>query len=169
MKIIKLSLFLGIICIIASAALYFTNSVTAPIIAQNKKEATDKLLKKIVDADEFKTKEVKDGSVINEYTAIKDSKEVFKIYEISTYGFQSQITVLVGIDSNTKKFSGFEVIEQAETPGYGTQITTNDTYISQFKSKSIDDKVDVISGSSVTTTALNKAIDQAVQYYKSGK
>ena len=166
-KIIQLGIFLGIICIISSGALYYTNSVTAPVIAKNQKDATDKLLKQIVsDADEFKTEEVNKGSIITIYYALKDGKTTDTIYEVSAYGFQSDIKVLVAINNTSNKFSGFQVIEQAETPGYGTQIQTSKKYQSQFTTKSIDDEVDTITGSTVSTAALKEAIDEAVAHYK---
>lgn len=166
-KIIQLGIFLGIICIISSGALYYTNSITAPVIAKNQKDATDKLLKQIVsDADEFETEELNTESLINVYFAMKDENVTDTIYEVSAYGFQSDVKVLVAINNESRKFSGFQVIEQAETPGYGTQIQTSKKYQGQFTTKSIDDEVDTIAGSTVTTSALKGAIDEAVAHFK---
>ncbi|MDR3214838.1 MAG: FMN-binding protein, partial [Bacilli bacterium] len=134
-KIIKLAIFLGVICVLASGALYYTNNITAPIIAENKKVATEKLLKEIDSkADKFETKEINDGSIATVYYAYEKDQLKMSIYEVSTYGFQSQVTVLVAIDNSTDKFVGFKVIDQAETPGYGTQITANNAYTKQFSS-----------------------------------
>ncbi|MDR1782270.1 MAG: FMN-binding protein [Bacilli bacterium] len=169
-KIVKLAIFLGIICLISSAALYYTNTVTAPIISENKRIATEKLLKEIdPNASKFESKEVNKGSIVNEYDAEENGKVTLKIYEVSTYGFQSQITILIAIDTTNNQFKGFKVIEQAETSGYGTQITEDNDYTKQFNTKKISDQIDVISGSSVTTSALNKAIEEAVTYYNENK
>ncbi|MDF9867092.1 electron transport complex protein RnfG [Bacilli bacterium PM5-3] len=165
-KIVKLAVFLGIICVISSAALYFTNSITAPVIAKNQKDATDKLLKEIVsNADDFKAEEIKDGSIVNVYFAKKGNDTVATVYELSTYGFQSDIKVLISINK-AGKYSGFQVIEQAETPGYGTQVQTSTAYQKQFTTKSVDDEIDIITGSTVSTSALKAAIEEAVAHYK---
>ncbi|MDL2212199.1 FMN-binding protein [Erysipelotrichaceae bacterium OttesenSCG-928-M19] len=165
-KIINLAIFLGVICVIAAGALYFTNNITAPIIAQNQKEATEKLLKEIIpDAQEFKEEEIKEGSLVKVYYASKDDKVIRTIYEVSTYGFQSNINVLVAID-DTGKYAGFQVIEQAETPGYGTQIQTSTDYQKQFTTKTVDDPIDTITGSTVSTAALKEAIEEAAAHFK---
>ena len=168
-KIINLTVFLAIICIISSAALYFSNNITAPIIAKNKRENTERMLKKLInDADEFKEEIINEGSIRTRYLALQDEKKIAYVYEVATFGFQSEIIVLVAIDSNGN-YIGFQVIEQAETPGFGTQIETSKKYRSQFTTKNIEDELDIISGSTVTTKPLNAAIAEAGAHFKANK
>lgn len=167
-KIIQLAIFLGVICVIASGALFYANSITAPIIAANTKSNTDKLLKELIEADEFVAKEIKEGSLKTVYTAKVKGKAVASVYEVNVFGFQSEIKALFGIDTNGK-FIGLKIIEQAETPGYGTQITTNKKYLKQFTTNGVDDEIDTITGSTVTTAALKGALDEAVAHFKANK
>lgn len=166
-KIISLALFLGIVCILASGALYLSNSVTAPVIAQNTKDNIEKKLKEIDQvADKFEEKQINQGSVMNVYFAKKGDKLINTIYEVKKYGFQSDIDVLIAI-SPEGKYNGFKVVSQAETPGYGTQVETNLDYQKQFSTRTIYDKIDTISGSTISTTALKEAIEEAVKHYES--
>lgn len=168
-KIISLAIFLGGVCIIAAGALYLSNSLTAPVIAKNNKENIEKKLKEIdKNADTFEEKEINQDSVVKVFVAKKDNKVSNTIYEVKKYGFQSDIDVLISI-SPEGKFSGFKVISQAETPGYGTKIETDKEYQKQFSTKSITDEIDTITGSTISTTALKEAILEAVKHYEANK
>ncbi|MEG0283516.1 MAG: hypothetical protein RR601_01825, partial [Erysipelotrichales bacterium] len=114
-KIIKLAVFLGVICVIASGALFYANSITAPIITANAKANTDKLLKEIIKADKYEEEAVNEGSISNVYYAYKGDKKIASIYQVETYGFQSEVKVLFAIDDKGK-FISLKTIEQAETP-----------------------------------------------------
>lgn len=165
-KIINLTIFLVVICVISSTALYFSNNITSPIIAKNKQEKTEQMLKELIkDADQFSEEIIDEGSITTRYLAQKGDETIAYVYEVKTYGFQSEIVVLVAIN-NDGDFSGFQVIEQAETPGFGTQIVTNEKYRSQFTTKNVQDELDTISGSTVTTKPLNEAIAEAVAHFK---
>lgn len=165
-KIINLTIFLAVICIVSSSALYFSNNITAPIIAKNKKENTDRMLKELIsDADTFEEELIEEGSISVRYIASKGDEVMAYVYEITTYGFQSEIIVLVAIDSDGN-YIGFKVVEQAETPGYGTQIVTNKSYTDQFLNKTVEDELDTITGSTVTTKPLNEAIAEAAAHFK---
>lgn len=163
-KILKLGLFLGAICLIAASALTFVNGQTAPIIAKNQVEKTDKLLKEIApDATEFEEVDLDLKNVEKVYIA-KNTDVVMYIYEIKYYGFQSQVDILIGINPSGN-FTKFKVLEQAETPGYGTQIVTNSKYTSQFENKSIEQPVNTISGATITTRPIRNAVKVVVEHF----
>lgn len=164
-KIINITIFLTVICIISASAMYFSNSITAPIIAKNKKENTERMLKALLPkADSFKQEVIEEGSIANRYIASSKDQTIAYVYEVTTFGFQSQIVVLVVIDPDGN-YAGFQVVEQAETPGYGTQIETSKRYRKQFTSKSVNDELDTIAGSTVTTKSLNAAILEAANHF----
>ena len=164
-KIIKLAAFLTIVCVISSAVLSYTNSVTSPIIIANQKAATEKMLKELVPtATEFTEEVIKENRIVKMYLAKKDGEVITTVYELSVFGFQSEIKTLVAIDPDGN-FVGFKVIEQAETPGYGTKIAEEE-YMSQFTNKTINDEIDIIAGSTVSTRPLKEAIENAVAHFK---
>ncbi|MGL4383330.1 MAG: FMN-binding protein [Bacilli bacterium] len=164
-KIIKLSLFLGIVSLIAAFALMLANNVTAPIIKENQIQQTNKSLKSLYqDATEFKEEIVNEGVIKSYYLAYQDQELLGYVYNIKTQGYQSLIEMLVAIDLEGN-YQGLEIISQAETSGYGSQIT-NDSYLDQFKTKSIKDEIDTITGSTITTTATKKAIEEVVSFHE---
>lgn len=166
-KIVKLTIFLTLICVISAGAMYFSNSITAPIIAKNKKDNTERMLKGLLPkADKFETEVIEEGSITNRYIALKNDETIAYVYEVATFGFQSQVVVLVVIDPDGN-FAGFQVVEQAETPGYGTQIVTNNKFRDQFTTKNVKDEIDIIAGSTVTTRPLVAAISEAANHFSS--
>lgn len=164
-KIFKLALFLGLVSLIAASALTFVNSKTKPIINANQIEKTNNLLKDIApNATDFEKVVLDLKNIDKVYIAKNNDDIVMYIYEISYYGFQSEVDVLVGITPDGN-FSKFSVVNQAETPGYGTQITTNEGFIAQFNNKSIEEPINTISGATVTTRPIKNAVNQAVDHF----
>lgn len=168
--IVKLAVFLGIVCVICSAVLSYTNGVTEPIIVQNEKDKINAMLKDMVpEATKFEEVPLdKDQNLKNMYEAFKDDKKIMTILQVSANGFQSEVKVLVAITPEDK-YSGFSVIQQAETPGYGDVIEKDKEYIDQYYNKAITDELDTVSGSTVTTAAVKNAIDAALVIYKEKK
>lgn len=166
-NIVKVAIFLGIVCVICAAVLSYTNGITAPIVAKNEKEKIDGMLKEMVpDATKFEEVPLeKNKNFKNMYVAYKDDKKVMDILQVSANGFQSEVKVLVAINPEGK-YDGFKVIAQAETPGYGDVIILDKDYINQYYSKAITDELDTVSGSTVTTKALKDAIDAALVIYQ---
>lgn len=164
---IKLAVFLAIVCIICAAVLSSLNNVTEPIIAKNEKDKVEAMLKEMVpQANKFEEVKVeKNRDLTDLYIAYEGDKKIASVLQVYASGFQSDIKLLVVVTPEDK-FDGFKVIEQAETPGYGDVIELNNQYISQFKKKSINDEIDTVSGSTVTTGAVKKAIEAALEKYK---
>ena len=163
-KIIKLALFLSVVCVISAGILSYTNSITAPIIAQNKQVTLNKMLNEVVsDADEFQTEAIGKDGIVNVHKAMKAGEVISYIYEISVFGFQSQITALVSIDTDGN-YNGFKVVSYAETPGYG-DVIEKEPYINQFTTKTVDDEIDTVAGSTVTTMPVKLAIEAAAAHF----
>ncbi|WP_423362922.1 FMN-binding protein [Mycoplasma sp. P36-A1] len=166
-KIVKLAVFLSAICILASAALYFVNDITSVIIQRNTQAETNKLLAELYpDAEDFEAQEAAEKPITGIYKAVKGKEAQGTVYEIKTNGFQSEIAMLLAINTDGS-LGGMKVISQAETPGYGTQITTNQDYINQYTEKTVNDEIDTITGSTVTTSAVKTAVDAAIANWKS--
>ncbi|MDR1781659.1 MAG: FMN-binding protein [Bacilli bacterium] len=164
MKIFKLTLFLTIVCAICAGVLYETNVLTAPSIAAYKEAKTNKMLKEMVpNATSFKTVEVDNTTLSAIHEIYVGDKQEGAVLEINSIGFQSELSYLVAVIDN--KFQGFQVISQAETAGYGTQIT-EDKFKDQFINKDINSEIDTISGSTITSGSVKKGITQALKIYE---
>jgi electron transport complex protein RnfG len=58
-------------------------------------------------------------------------------------GFAGDIGVIVGIDLDTDKIVGVGVTTLSETPGVGSRVKTDPSFVAQFKGKSIKDPFEV--------------------------
>lgn len=87
----------------------------------------------------------------------------------------SPLQIAIGIKDN--KLTGFAVVNQMETPGYGAQCTES-TYTEQFAGKKLgiltsvkdgakkDNEIDAISGATITSNAIAKAVNSAILFYQ---
>ena len=165
-KIVRLAVFLGIICVVASFVLYNVNNMTAPIIEERMVQQRNELLSELYpEADDFKEEKINENNIIAVYTAMKGDQELGTVYQLSIWGFQSALNHLVAINPDGT-LGGMKVISQAETPGFGTQIVTNQDYVDQFFNSDIEKGVNTIAGATVTTAAMNVALDSAITHWK---
>ncbi len=150
---------LGVLCAICGLLLSVVNAVTAPVIAANtlKKELAG--LKVIYPDAEFA--EVKDytdesGLIRGVYEA-KGEGYVFKCFGI---GYNSSgFTYLVGFN-NDGTVAGFTKIEENETDGFGKRCFEED-YTNQILALTSTDEVPLLTGATLTSTAIKKGIDAA--------
>ena len=74
---------------------------------------------------------------------------------------------MVAID-NDGKISGFQELEQAETSGFGARCFEDD-YKSQITSITVSDDVPLLSGATLTSTAIKNGITAAEALFNAGK
>lgn len=114
------------------------------------------------------------GTTVEEVKAVNGGEG----YVISTTGVgfakTSPLQIVIGIKDD--KITGFSVVNQMETPGYGAQCT-EDAFINQFAGKSVgvktfkadgkaDEEIDAISGATITTNGVTNAVNAAVIFYQ---
>ncbi|MFY9214278.1 MAG: RnfABCDGE type electron transport complex subunit G [Tissierellaceae bacterium] len=150
----------------------FTNADVEPIVEETEEEKQAKLLGELFpDADEFtevneNVKEAKAGGELLGY-----------IISTSSKGYGGDVPVLTGV-STDGKLTGIRVGENSETPGLGTKIEEaefTDTFVgkgtdSELKavaSPSAEDEVLMISGATVSTKAVVKAVNEAIEIFGS--
>ena len=176
-EIVKVGTILFFITAIAAAILAGVNGFTAPVIAENKRQAEEKAMKDVLpNATEF---------VKSEYAELTDSL-VSEIYEgtgagyvvkVNPKGYGGTISLIVGID-NEYKVTGVEVISQSETAGLGANCTKED-FRAQFvgKTENVEvvkngaegNQVDAISSATITTKAVTSGVNAAILAVKGGK
>lgn len=165
-----------IICLVASALLALTNSVTAKKIAQNAID-TENASKQLVlsGAAEFTdTQSYKDTGIT--YCEGKDaSGEVIGyVFTSSAKGYGGDVKIMVGVDGDGK-IIGFEILDCSnETPGLG-QNSKKPEFKERFigksgtlevnKNSNDGQNVQAITAATITSTAVVKAVNAAMDAF----
>lgn len=155
-----------LICIVASALLAYTNSVTAPIIEAAAEEAAEQARIAVMpEADGFEELQV-DGlpeTVTGVYEATNGVGYVFML-TADGYGGRDTLSITCGIDSEGK-ITDTQVLSHEETVGLGSKITGDD-FRSQFVGKDASlEGVDIISGATFSSNYYINAIRDAFTAY----
>lgn len=156
------ALLLGALCAVCGLLLSVVNAVTAPIIAENALATVKASLEQIYPGATF-------NDVTEKYISQDETGLVDGIYEAEGKGYiftlhgvgynSNGFTFMVGFD-NDGKVSGYTALEQQETSGIGARAF-EDEYISTITSLTSSDPVPLLSGATLTTTAVQKGIDAA--------
>lgn len=191
--LVKDTLILGLITLVAGFCLALAYEVTAPIIAETKAMAQAESYKsvyaeaeKFVSNDELKeqvgqlfTSDAYGTIVINEVFAVEDGagNAAGHVMSISTRGgYNGNITLSLGYSSEGI-LTGMEILESGETPGFGAKASEPE-FKGQFSNQQAQSftagksegegqvEVDGITGATVTTTAVIKAINAAIEFSK---
>ena len=194
-KIIKNTGILMAITLVAGALLGLVYEITKVPIAQAQEDAKQEAYRTVLaDADtfendmNFKENDAQkilseagyDSDDISEVVVGKDSSGEAIGYVITVtshegYGGDIQISVGMEADGTVK---GIEMLSISETAGLGMKAAEAD-FKDQFKDKNVekfsytksgeegDDKIDALSGATITTNAVTNAVDSALVYFQS--
>lgn len=171
-------LVLALICFAVTFLLAFTYGVTAPIIAENSaKAASEARMELLEEADNFSDSGA-DLVVLEEkkvyatecYTADNGSGMVVTVI---TNSYGGPLTAMVGLD-NTGSVTGVKVIDHEDTPGVGTKAHAYDhlkqyvghTQLGSDLIKEHADDITEVTGASVSSGAIHKAVYCALEQYK---
>ncbi|MCI9212545.1 MAG: RnfABCDGE type electron transport complex subunit G [Ruminococcus sp.] len=193
-KIVKNTLILSAITIVAGCLLGLVYEITKAPIAQAQENAKQEAYKTVLaDAAEFTVDDTLDaaaaanvlqeagytGDDIAEVAEALDASGAVMGYVItvtSHEGYGGDIKISVGILSDGT-VKGIEMLEISETAGLGMKAAEDD-FKNQFKDKQVekfsytksgedgDDKIDALSGATITTNAVTNAVDCALVYFQ---
>lgn len=193
-KIIKNTLILTMITVVAGILLGLVYEVTKAPIAVAQENAKQKAYQTIIsEADSFETytdfdevsagKILKDAgyaeNVIAEVAAAKDKggdNLGYVITVTSKEGYGGDIKISVGILSDGT-VKGIEMLSISETAGLGMNAA-EPSFRDQFKDKVVEkfaytktgedgeDKIDALSGATITTNAVTNAVNSALTYFQ---
>ena len=188
-KILKNTLILTAITLIAGLGLGLVHEITLNPIAQAQEKAKKEAWQAVFpDAklDEFKETDVDQkaakqaisdlgvNATIDEVCTVGDTGYVITTTDKDGYGGDIQISVGIETDGTVK---GIEMLSISETAGLGMKATEAD-FKDQFKDKKVekfsytksgeegDDKIDALSGATITTNAVTNAVDSALAYFQ---
>lgn len=177
---LKLGLILLIITAFVGVILGCAYTITKePIEAQSQKANTEAMQELIANGDTFKKKDVKlTENIVEVNEALNNGSTVGYTIKLNTKGYGGNIELMVGI-SNDGKVQGIKILSQSETPGLGAN-STQPAFYGQFKGKSIekelqvtktssaqDNEIQAITGATITSKAVTRGVNEAVNFYKS--
>lgn len=170
----KLTLVLFVITAVVAALLGGVNAVTATKIAEANKAKTAEALKTAMpSASSFE--EIgyrgKDPLVKELYVAKSGTAPSGYVVKVIPTGFGGEISMVVGV-SSTGKITGVSVINMSETPGLGTNAA-KDSFLNQYVGQSGTQavkkdggKIDALTGATVTSRAVTKGVNAALEAVK---
>ena len=169
------------ICVIIPLALSLTNKVTADKIAELEEKNSRETMANLIEADEFTEEEFKDGGEsFTYYIAVKDGETVGFIFKTAEKGYGGDVSVMTAVnpDGTVKSVAILDVSN--ETPGLG-QNAAKESFYSQYANKksgisllkngadSAKNEVNAVTGATITSTAVNKAVNTALEQFESVK
>ncbi len=178
---LHMGLFLFVIAAVAGVLLAYTESVTAPLILENRQKAEELARREVLPgADKFNESHYADTAASQTYsysTGITSKGEVAGVViKVAPKGYAGPIEMVVGIDK-TGKINGYKILSQKETPGLGTKLSTP-VFSEPFK-KLVAEKatpvllvkkdggdVDGITAATISSRAFCKGVSEALDLFR---
>ena len=165
------------ICIIIPLALSVTNKVTAKKISELEAANSKKNMQSLIDADNFE--ECENGE-ITYYAAINGGKTAAYIFTESSKGYGGDVSVMTAIKPDGT-VAGVAILDvSGETPGLG-QNAAKESFFSQYiglkkgvsvlknGAKTENNEVDDVTGATITSTAVTRAVNKALDDFEKVK
>lgn len=172
---------LGIVALVASAALSVGNSLTGPAIADAEARDLQASLAQVLPAGSYDNELLKDTAVVDGVTLYKARKAgavTGVVFQQARRGYAGDIVVLMGVAADGTLL-GARVIKHQETPGLGDKIEiAKSKWIRDFEGKSLAnlpaDKwavkkdggvFDQFAGATITPRAVVKAVKAGLDFF----
>lgn len=163
-KTLYLACFLAIVSALAGGLLAAVNEVTAAKINANALAEVMGSLEKVFPGTTYaEVTEYTDESGL--VTGVYLAEGQGYMFQVETSGFKDTIKFVLGID-NDSKIVGYDVISISETSGIGSRVAEDD-FRNTVIGKTTGDKVDTLSGATISSTAVVKGLDAAKAVYAS--
>lgn len=169
------SLFL--IAAVCTALLAFTNSITAPKIAENSVKAENEARSVVFENAEFSKKEKTVGAASYVEALDESGNVIGYVFTTSQKGYGGDIKVMTGIDKDGN-VTGMEILSISETAGLGMNAKKDDfknQYIgtngklSVVKNDAGENEIKALTGATITSNAVTSAVNEAVSIFNSIK
>lgn len=162
------AILLAVVCAVAGVLLAAVNALTAPKIAENQIAAVKSTLQEFFpDVNDFT--DVTDQYKTDEYDlvdGIYQAGDQGYVFTLHNTGYDSGGFTFAIAFSTDGKIVGYEALEENETAGKGA-LAFEDDYINQVKQLTSTDSMPLISGATITTTAVRNAVTQAESIFNS--
>ncbi|MCM8792279.1 MAG: FMN-binding protein [Candidatus Omnitrophica bacterium] len=148
---------LFLICLIAGLLVSFVYALTHSRIEERKKQELQDTLRGMF-SEAARIEELSKDELVY-YQAISDENQVLGYILIcEARGYSSTIKAIVSTDLEGK-IKEIKILEQNETPGIGSKIMEEE-FLNRFIGKSKDDSVDTITGATISSKAIIKAVKE---------
>lgn len=174
---------LCVICVVVAGLLAFVNSITAPVISSNEKVEFEKSMKEVLpNAKEFE--KVEEPSFTNdevgvEFESLYRADNGYVVTTTCKEGYGGDIRVMVGIGTDLR-VSRIKIMSMSETAGLGAKAG-EESFWGQFTGlksgigveknnggNSDNNTISAISGATVTSKAVTKAVNLALDVAEGG-
>lgn len=155
------TILLSVVCALAGACLAAANAVTKPIIEENAIAAVKTTLDQFYPGASFT--DVTTKYVTSEYTLVDGVYEAEGkgyIFTLHNTGYSSSGFKFAIAFNTDGTIAGYMALEQNETSGKGS-LAFEQNYIDQVTKLTSSDDMPLISGATITTTAVKNAVAQA--------
>ena len=173
----KTGTFLFVVAAISGILLAFTQSLTAPVIAQNQLNAEIKAQNDVLPSKVFADiTSTKDGKTLN-YKVGFDNKDQITgaVFKVSPKGFGGIINIIVGINAEGKVLN-YKILSLNETPGLGNKLKSKEFESKMlalltsdkkpvFKVKKDGGDVDAITAATISSRAFCTGIREAQENF----
>lgn len=184
---LRLGLTLMLICAVAAGALALLNSVTAPVIEYNTKQASyemyyDALGDSIDDIEDVPEEELEEvqssySNITGVLNLVKDGDIIGRILTVTSSGYGGTMENAL-MFNNQGDILGYRNISNSESPGFGDEIA-EESYYSRYDGKSVaesdelvsgsgggENEIEAISGATVSSNAVLTGLNEAVAAFK---
>jgi electron transport complex protein RnfG len=177
--ILKTSLVLFLIASVSVTIITLVYYVTYQPIQEQRLAAQLRVRQELFpDAEQFVPIE---GELTGSMTSIvsanrADGTLIGYLVELAPEGYSGQVHMIVGIDEDKRQITGMRITRHTETPGLGA-LATKPRFFERFTGKSLvplrvvkvgsgaPDEIDSITASTITSTAVTGAVNEAIAWY----
>ena len=163
-EMIKPLLVLVVICLVVSALLGFTNSVTAPIVEENERIAAEQTRQSVLPGAQSFTEIDCDTEALGITSAYQEDSGKGYVITAGRKGYGGEVVVTVCIDS-AGKVVGLSANVSTETSGVGSKAGLP-AYTEKYIGLSGNaNGIDKISGATYSSTAVRNGVSAALAAY----
>ena len=169
-KIFKPIVVLCAICIVITGALAATNSVTKPVIDEATARAQNEARNELLPEAEGGFTKVDGIDVENVDDVYAADNGTGWVITSNAKGYGGTMTVMTSFDPNGT-IKQMKVTEAAETQGIGSNVANNAAYWANYAGKdgtaplALGTDVDAYAGATISSRALNNAVNSAIAAY----
>jgi len=163
-EMIKPIIVLVAICLVVSALLGFTNSVTAPIIEENARIEAEQTRAAVLPGAAGFTEIDCDYAALGITGAFKENSGLGYVVTAANKGYAGDVVVTVGLD-NDGKIVGISADVGTETSGVGTKAGA-ESYLANYVGLAGNcDGVDTISNATFSSVAVKTGVNAALKAF----
>lgn len=188
---------LATISMISGLLVVLVYEFTEPIIAENQRQLTERAIFKVLPKAKSHLTFVIDQGKLSKADNKTSGELVYAGYDqhnqlmgiainASAQGYQAIVKILYGYHPDSDCIIGFDVLKSTETPGFGSKITTDESFLANFNcldaqlnttqsgltnaittvrhgTKKHNWQIDAISGATITSNALGYMLNKSAQ------